>query len=233
MKNLILIFFVVLIHLIVSCESKRLKKSEIKEKAFNVIELLKKENINIFKVWNFYYRGGEVWTKETNYKNNYFEFYGRYLKRNDTIKLYIRKNDLYSTDINLKMKIDTSLFNNGLVFNKTQNEKIQIVTNNYNNLENTIIGENLNFEEVFYKPYAISKLDTLSNLKNKIDVCRIKYTPRIGDFIRFFLTYQDVLFYVDDKSTIKYKYWLEKFSEENKIQEKWYLIHYDKPQYDL
>ena len=184
--------------------------------------------IDVFRKWNFNYRGGEIWTKQI---NDSTVFSAHYRKYNDTTKIYISKRFLKSRELNLKIEIDTTVFGYNFLFTKNKNGLIKIEGNDKNG-KDVLIGENLNDKEVFSEFNPFSKLDSLSTLKDKLNVYSIEYKPWIGDFIHFYITYQDVLYYVPDKSNLNpiyKKVWIEKFKKGKEIKADWNLLHLEKP----
>ena len=225
LKNYILILILIIFS---ACNNAKLSNEEIEHNAERITELLSEENIDVFRKWNFHYRGGEVWKKQI---NDSTVFSANYRKSEDTTKIYISKRYIKSNELNLKIDIDTSNFGYSFLFIKYKNGLIRFEGNDKNG-KDILIGENLKSQDIFNGINPFSKLESLSNLKDKLKVYSIEYKPWIGDFIHFYVTYQDVLYYIPNKSTLNpiyKKVWIEKFIRGKEIKPNWNLLHLDKP----
>ena len=92
--------------------------------------------------------------------------------------------------------------------------------------------DNLKLNEVFGKRNPFIKIDSLSKLKDELKVYSIEHLERLGDFIQFYITYEDVLTYIPDYSKLNPSYnkvWIKEFSKGKKINENWNLRKLDKP----
>lgn len=222
------LIYIILFLIFFSCDNSKPTKEEIEKKAINITEILSDNKVNLFKKWNYSYRGGEWWSKQNDSKSKNYDLYVCYKKQLDTTKVFIYKSELFSPDFNLKYKIDTSKVGFSLCFSKYNNSKMNIEYGNKLNKE-TII-KNLDIKDVFYEPNPFKRLDSLSKLKNELKVFNISYNNKT-DIISFYLSYNDILYYVPNKSTLNptyKKYWIEKLSKSKEIKKGWYLSFDDK-----
>jgi len=214
-----------------SCGNSEPTKKEIEDKAISIIEKLNKTEIDNFRKWNLGLRGqGEIWTKKNNDSILYNCFY---LKSLDTTSLLIFNNYIYSKEFYCSFEIDTSKFWR-FILKKSDDGLIKIVGIDHNG-QDSIISKNLKIEDIFLANNPFSKLDSLSKLRNSLGVSRILHISRLGDFIQFYITNQDVLTYISDYSTLNENYknwWISEFSKGKEIRENWNLRHLDKPRDD-
>lgn len=225
LKNYILFLILIVFS---ACNNSKLSTEEIENNAERITDLLNEENIDVFRKWNFNYRGGEIWTKQI---DDSVVFSAHYRKTEDTTRIYISKRYIKSKELNLKIAIDTADIGYSILFTKNINGELRIEGSDKNG-KDFLIGENLKSENIFGGINPFSKLDSLSSLKDKLKVYSIEYKPWIGDFIHFYVTYQDVLYYIPDKSSLNPTYkkvWIEKFKKGKEIKTGWNLLHLDKP----
>jgi hypothetical protein len=225
--NIILIISTIILFLN-SCNHSKITKKELTEKAIKITEILNENNIDVFRKWNFEYRGkAEIWKKK---ENNSVVYKANYTKENDSIKIYTFIRFLNS-EFPCKIDIDTTIFKTHIIFQKSNNEKIKIEAQN-NKWENTLIGKDLKAENVFIDNNPFKKLKLLSSLKDKLKVYRISSYQQVGDFIEFDIGNGYVLTYISSYSNFNPDYkevWFEKFSKGNKIREKWNLRKLETP----
>lgn len=70
----------------------------------------------------------------------------------------------------------------------------------------------------------------MSNLKNELNVSKIYHNQHLGEFIQFYITYDDILTYMPDELNLNPTYknaWLEKFNSGKMIKKNWNLRHSD------
>ena len=210
-----------------ACNNSKLSTEKIEKKSKRITQLLNENNIDIFRKWNFHYRGGEIWTK----KNNDSIVYScHYRKKNDTTTLTSFNRFLNSKEFPCLIKIDTSKYHR-IQFEKIRNKKIRILVTD-NNGKDTLLVDNLKPGKVFGYRNPFIKIDSLSNVKDNLKVYEISHNERQGDFIQFYITYEDVLTFIPDYSKLNSKYrkvWIEKFSKGKKISKNWNLRKLDKP----
>ena len=222
------IYFLILILIVISaCNNSKLSKEEIETNAKRITELLDENNIDVFRKWNFHYRGGEIWTKKIKDSIVYSCFYK---KEKDTTTLISFNSFLKSKEFPCLIEIDTSKYHR-IEFEKTENENIRIFAND-NNGTDVLLMDNLKLNEVFGKRNPFIKIDSLSKLKDELKVYSIEHLERLGDFIQFYITYEDVLTYIPDYSKLNPSYnkvWIKEFSKGKKINENWNLRKLDKP----
>ncbi len=138
---------------------------------------------------------------------------------------------LSSPEFHCLIDIDTSKYRPRFSFTKYKNGKLKIEATD-NNGQDVIIGQNLSTVDVFGMKNPFAKLDSLSMLKDKLKVYSIIYNRRIGDFIQFYVTNEDVLTYIPDYDKLNPKYkdiWIEIFSNGKNIKSNWNLRKLDEP----
>ena len=170
---------------------------------------------------------GEIWTKKYNDSILYDCFY---IKSLDTTSLFIFNEYIYSKEFYCSVVIDTSKYWR-FIIKKSDDELIKIIGIDHHG-HDSIISNNLKIDSIFLKNNPFNKLDSLSKLRNSIGVYKVEHISRLGDFIQFYLTNQDILTYIPDYFTIneKYKnYWIQEFSRGKEIRKNWNLRHLDKP----
>jgi len=210
-----------------SCGGRIMSKEEAKDNAVLVTEKLNEDNIDVFRKWNFEYRGGEIWTKKVD-DSIIFNCY--YRKEKDTTSLVVWNRYLMSKEFPCSVEVDTSLFR-AYTFNKLNNGIITVRATLNNNGKDTLLFQNLKVEDVFKTKDLFRKIDSLSKLKDELKVFRIDYLKRNGDFIDFYITARDILTFIADESTLKPKQiWLDNFAEGTEIAPKWNLRHFDEDQ---
>ncbi len=224
------ITFLISVFLILSaCNDSKFSEQEIEIKAEKITEKLNEKNIGIFRNWGFEYRGkGEIWHKS---KVNGTDFRAYYFNEKDSISFMVFSRDLKSTDYPCLIEIDTSKYQSNFWFTKSANEKIIIRATEKDGTD-VLIGENYTDEEVFGKNNPFIDLHKLSTLKDELEVYSISHKERIGEFIQFYITYEDVLTYVPDElnlNPICKKVWLENFESGKMIKKNWNLRKLENP----
>jgi len=227
--NLIIfnILSLTLLTFISSCNNSRLSDEEIENKAIVITKKLNEENIDIFRKWNFGSRGeAEIWTKTVKDSTLYGCIY---LKSTHTTNITIFNSFVYSQDFPLKIELDTSKYQK-FEFKKSPDQKIKVVGIDQNG-HDIVIKSNLSENEVFINKSPFEKLDSLNILKDELGVCGISHIGRIGDFVQFYITRQDILTFISDYSTFNPMYkdiWIKTFSKGKEIKENWNLRRLDK-----
>ncbi len=220
---------IIILTLLMSCRDSKFSKNKVENQANEIVQILNENNIEVFKNWNFSYRGkGELWTK---LQNDREAFHSYFFKNQDSLHMLVFKKFLNSSEFPCKFKIDTSLFDSNFYFTKFSNYNLKIIAENKLG-KDTLIGQNLSVEEVFGENDPFSKINSLSTLKDKLKVFSIRSNYSSGEFIEFVLTPQDILTYIPDSSKINFKYkkvFLQKLSKGKYIKENWNLRHLDKP----
>jgi len=228
MNSFTKLFLISTLILIYSCGGRIISKEEAKENALLITEKLNEENINVFRKWNFEYRGGEIWTKKIDDSTVYSCYYR---KDNDTISLVIRSRFLSSNEFPCLIDIDTSIYRS-YNFKQSKDGRISVIAKN-KDWEDTLLLHNQNIENIFGNKNPISKVDSLSKAKDELKVYRINYLKRNGDFIDFYISARDILTYIADESTLKpNQRWLDNFAKGIEIKPKWNLRQFDEDQYD-
>lgn len=223
----ILIISIILIS-VSACNNSKLTQDEIEERTNKITEIINKDNISELKDWQFEYRGdGEIWSKlgETNR-----DFQAYYFKTEDSINMFILKRFLYSSDFPIQIFIDTSKFQHNFLFTKYKDGNVNITATEIDGNE-IIINDNLTMEEIFGERNPFEKLETLSALKGRLNVYKIR-SIKGGNFVEFIITSQDVLTYIPDKLEIEPMYeqfWLENFSKGKSIKNNWNLRKLENP----
>ena len=229
MKSLkIKILILIILSLNFSCSNTKLTEKEIEDKAISIIERLNNSDVNIFREWNLGLRGqGEIWTKKNNDSTLYSCFY---IKSEDTNTMMIFNDYLYSNEFYCSLEIDTSRFWR-FIIKKSNEGKLKIIGIDHNGSDH-VVSDNLNVDSIYITNNPFTKLDSLSALRNSLGVYGISHIARLGDFIQFYITNQDVLTYIPDYSTLNKKYkdwWIKEFSKGKEIKKNWNLRHLDKP----
>ena len=211
-----------------SCVNSGLTDKEIEGKAISVIEKLNDSNIATFREWNFGLRGqGEIWTK----KNNDSILYSCvYIKSADTSSLLIFNDFIYSKEFYCSMEIDTARFWR-FIMKKSNNGMVKTIGIDHNGQEH-VISKNLNVSSVFRTNNPFIKLDSLSSLRKSLEIYGVTNISRLGDFMEFYITNQDVLTYIPDYSTLNKKHkdwWIKELSKGKEIKKNWNLRHLDQP----
>ena len=226
MKNKLNIIQIVLISILfISCNKSKITKKEIKEKAIQITEISNENNIDVFRKWNFEYRGkSEIWRRK---ENNSIIYKANYTKGKDTTEIYTFMRFL-NTEFPCKINIDTSIFKSSIIFKKHENGRIMVEAKNKKGTD-ILIGKNLKPEDVFDEnPFV--KLKMLSRLKDKLNIYRIRSFQKVGGFIEFDIGYQYVLTYIPSTLNPDYKeVWSKTFSKGDMIREKWNLRKLEKP----
>ncbi len=211
-----------------ACNNSQLSDKEVEERAFAITAKLNESNINIFREWNFGLRGqAEIWTKT---KEDSTLFSCMYFKSIDSTSIIISKNFLYSNEFQLNTELDTSKYWR-FEFIKTIDNKTKIIGVD-NNGQDSIFEINQTVNSLFKNMSPFAKIDSLSKFKDELKVYGISYIGRLGDFIQFYLTYQDVLTYISDYSTFDPRYkknWIKEFSRGREIKPNWNLRRLDRP----
>jgi hypothetical protein len=211
-----------------ACNNSRLSDKEIENKAIAITEKLNEENIDIFRKWNFGLRGkAEIWTKTAKDSTLYSCMY---FKSTDTISIVAFNNFIYSQDFPLKIELDTSKYWR-FEFKKSLDQKIEIIGIDHNG-NDIVIKSNQTESGIFENKSPFVKMDSLSKLKDELDVYKISHIGRIGDFIQFYITGQDVLTFITDYSTFDPRYkdvWIKEFSNGKKLKENWNLRKLEQP----
>ena len=78
------------------------------------------------------------------------------------------------------------------------------------------IPDSLAYQEV--KQY----LTKITSLAEKLEVYRVQSTPRLGNFIIFYVTDQDQVIYLQDLESVRYDNWQSFFESGQKLSQKWY-----------
>ena len=184
---------------------------------------MNEENIAIFKNWQFEYRGkGEIWNK---FINNGADFRAYYFKEKDSISFMVFSRDLKSDEYPCLIEIDTSKYQSNFWFTKSNKENIKIRATKKDGTE-VVIAENYMDEEVFGNNNPFTDLQKLSSLKDDIGVYSIYSKDQIGEFIQFYITYEDVLTYIPNELNLNPTYekvWLEHFEKGKMIKKNWNL----------
>ena len=84
-----------------------MSKEQAKQNALLITEKLNENNIDIFRKWNFKYRGGEIWTKKVNDSTVYHCYFR---KDDDTISLVVSSRYMTSKEFPCLIQIDTSQY---------------------------------------------------------------------------------------------------------------------------
>jgi len=205
-----------------ACNNSKLSDKEIENKAMAITEKLNAENIDIFRKWNFGLRGqAEVWTKTVKDSTLYSCMY---FKSTDTLSILASSNFIYSQDFPLRIELDTSKYWR-FKFKKSLDQKIKIIGIDHNG-NDIVIRSNQTESGIFENKSPFDKMDSLSKLKDELDVFGISHIGRIGDFIQFYITRQDVLTFITDYSTFAPRHkdvWIKEFSKGKEIKENWNL----------
>lgn len=212
-----------------SCNTSVITQEEIEGRANGITKIINKDDIASLKDWQFEYRGkGEIWSKLGERGRDDYEAY--FFKTNDSTEIYIFDRFFNSADFPVLIPIDTPKFENRFLFTKYKNGKVKI-TGTANDGNKVIISDDLTTEEIFGKENPFSKLESLSAIKDRLKVNKIR-SIKGANFIEFFITYQDVLTYIPDKLEIDplYKqFWIENFAKGKIIKNNWNLRILDKP----
>lgn len=222
------ILSLILLIFVFACNNTRLSDEEIENKAIAITKKLNEENIDIFRKWNFGLRGqAEIWTKTVKDSTLYSCMY---FKSTDTVSIVAFNSFIYSQDFPIKIELDTSMYWR-FEFKKSLDQKIEIVGIDHNG-NDIVIKSNLTENGIFENKSPFEKMDSLSTLKDELGVYGISHIGRIGDFIQFYITGQDVLTFITDYSTFDPRYkdvWIKEFSKGKEIKENWNLRRLDKP----
>ena len=210
------------------CGGRIMSKEDAKDNALHITEKLNEDNIDVFRKWNFQYRGGEIWTKKI---EDSIVYRGYYRNDNDTISLIIQNRYILSKEFPCRIEIDTALYRS-YEFKQSLDGRIEIKATDHK-WNDSLILKNQRIEDVFGINNPFYKIDSLSKLKDELKVYRIDYLKRNGDFIDFYVTGRDILTYIADESTLKPRhYWLDNFAKGIEIKPKWNLRQFDDDQYD-
>ena len=225
-SNKKIILILIILSLNFSCRNSKFTEQEIEEKAISVIEKIEKDNINTFREWNFGLRGqGEIWTKKENDSILYSCFY---INTQDTISLMVHNGFIYSREFYCSMEIDTARFWR-FIMKKSNDGNVKIIGIDHKG-QDYIISDGMNIDSIFQTNNPFYKLDSLSKLRNSLGIYGVSHISRLGDFIEFYITNQDVLTYIQDYSTLNRKYkdwWIKEFSKGKEIKKSWNLRHLD------
>ena len=209
------------------CNRPLLSKKEILANSTQVTKKLNDNNIDIFRKWNFkLIRGSEEWEKQI---NDSIVYLVHKYKINDTIIYSLPKRHIHSIEFPISIEVDTSLLSDfaSIKFILDVNKKLSIHSKD-KNYKPVLIADSLNVEKFFLNENLFYKLDSLSKLKDELKVYRIDYFKRNGNFIEFYITSNDILTYIEDKSTLKPRQrWLDNFEKGTEIKPKWNLRHID------
>ena len=133
--------------------------------------------------------------------------------------------DLKSDEYPCLIEIDTSKYQSNFWFTKSNKENIKIRATKKDGTE-VVIAENYMDEEVFGNNNPFTDLQKLSSLKDDIGVYSIYSKDQIGEFIQFYITYEDVLTYIPNELNLNPTYekvWLEHFEKGKMIKKNWNL----------
>ena len=229
MKTIKIVFLIFIFSIATACSDSNHSAPEIEIKAKRIIQKLSKSNLDVFHDWEFHYRGdAEVWTKS---RKIGWEIQALYFKEKDCIFFRIDSRDLRLPDYPCLIKIDTSKYQSKFLFSKSNNEKIKISAFLKVGTE-VSIGENYLDEEVFGKNNPFTDLYNMSSIKDEIEVLSIFNKLRIGNFIEFYITNEDVLTYIPEELIPNIGYndvWLEYFKRGKMIKKNWNLRKLDNP----
>ncbi|WP_034257682.1 hypothetical protein [Altibacter lentus] len=206
-----------------ACNNSQYSSQEIETKADQITDKLNENNIKIFRNWSFEYRGkGEIWTKSRKARTDYRAYY---FKEKDSVSFLVFSKDLKSPEYPCLINIDTSKYQSNFWFTKLSDDRIKISATKKDGT-NTVIGENLLAEKVFGDKNPFDELQELSELKDKIEVYSIFHNQSVGEFIEFYITYEDVLTYIPDEMNLNpliEKVWMKNFESGKYIKDNWNL----------
>lgn len=134
--------------ILLACNNSKISNQEIEIKAEKIIQKLNKNNFDIFRNWQFEYRGeGEIWTKS---KKNRTDYKAYYFNKKDSASIMIFARFLNSPEYPCSIQIDTAKFESNFWFTKYTDGKIKIRSTTKSGAD-TILGDNYSEQTVFTK----------------------------------------------------------------------------------
>lgn len=185
-----------------ACNEKRYSLSDAAIKSKTIIDYFKSNQINQFKAWQFFYRGGGgVWINSTNGHENFRVFYF-------SDKAY--KKLSISDDFNnfflvypLTIEFDTSNLTR-IVFQQTDRSSTQIKFEYANTAQLKEISKEIK-GEIFQFNNPFEEFDNYQHITNKLNVYSIDYS-HLKDCITFLLFNKYKLEYFPDSTISKLNY---------------------------
>lgn len=226
-QSLRIIVIYKLLILLAACGNGTSSDSKIKSKVRTLINQADSATLQTYKTWNYGKRGqADIWVQLNEDEILYSIMY---LQKDDTTIISTSKLTKFQNDFAFSIELDTIKFRRYLF--KVKNGLVQITAVD-------TIGRDTTFNKTYLKNRLFPSKDPfmhfgqLNQLKDDLGIIGASYRPRIGDFIQFYLSPQQVLTYLPDTTSINAKYkefWIKEFKKGEIIQEDWNLRKLDKP----
>jgi hypothetical protein len=206
-----------------SCSRTLTEKDAINHSHY-IIGLIDSSRIGSFHTWTYCKRGQtDIWDKQ---KGDCILYNCIYSQTEDTIKISISNLSLFSKDFPIKIDFDSTLFCR-YIFKFSKDSFICVKMIDTLGRDH-ILKRTYKLTQLFESRNPFQYFSDLNELKNKIGVIGIKYMPRIGDFIEFYLSPDYVLTYLPDSTSLNSKFstiWKNEFNKGKMIEKYWNLRH--------
>jgi len=229
MRTSKLIFLTFILSLIWGCNNSELSEKEVETRAKKITQQLNENNIEVFHNWRFEYRGkGEIWTKRRENRNDYQAYY---FNENGKQSFMIFPRELKSSEYPILIDMDTSKYHSNIWFSRLDNGKIEI-SPTLSDTTKLVASDNYYEKDVFGSKNPFEDLKRLSDLKDELEIVSVFHSENLGEFVQFYITYEDVLTYIPDELNINpiYKeHYLEEFKRGEMIKKNWNLRRLENP----
>ncbi len=210
-------FFILLLSIaLFSCQQQETTK-ENEEQALTISNSINDSLLNIFKDWNYFSRGGDNWER---LEGDSVRYTVNYQTEGDTTHLYVYKAEWFAIEFECNYLLNHSKY---YIFGFAKyNDSLLYIVGAENNGRDALIESNLKFRNVFKTKDPFSKIRSLNELKNKLNVHGIAYMKKDGGFFQFFLSAQTILAYLPANAALS-EIWTNEFAKGKLIKPQWNL----------
>jgi hypothetical protein len=208
--------------IICSCTGRQIETTNIEERTKEFIKEISLEELKTLKHLHFIYRGPRGFWQNDSIISSFYSF--RFSHDKDTSELTVigGSSQRFIEDFAINIERDTSISNFKLI--KTDN-KVYIYKNR-NELIKVVDSDSLSKKDPF------KLISDLNDLKNRYQLLNITHNAKLGQFIEFYFTTQDVLTYFPDSSDINPQFkdtGTKKWDKGQWINRNWNLRKLEKP----
>lgn len=225
------ICFLSLVVVCISACNNEFSDSSIEKKAIAISEKLDANSIKTFYEWGFSQRGGDYFFKHSNDSTeNYTSYFCIYYPESDTAQLTIGKGfENFVKDFPCQI---TEYYpkEGEFKFLEINNTTTRVLKGE--SFHNKYVVGDFVTKDLFPVRNPFTHFSNLSKLKKDLKIFGSSYQPQIGNFIKFYLSSQHILFYLPDDLQLNPKYessWQKTFDSGKRITKNWCLVKLDEP----
>jgi hypothetical protein len=219
------ISLIFILTILIGCESEFSDKN-LEKKALIISQKIDSISIKPFKEWNCGTRGDfDIWNKVKSVNSEYSIFYNS-IKDTGFITIYRAMN--FQNDFQSAFSFDTSKYSEFSFAEYKQS--IFRITSVANHGQDNIIKTSILTTQIFPNQNPFIILKSLNNLKHSLKIFGSNYNTDIGNFVEFWLSQDNKLFYLPDSLKLNPEYsasLTKHFKNGKRINKNWVLIHYD------